>query len=178
MTSRCDLCVPAGFFVRHQAPKKPPVFIWWGVITSSHGINQDRPSFLSPSSRQPCLFPRPSHVWPRGITEGTEQLFGLYGDFTLSGNFEKGSPWRYESEVLMVAAQAGRPFPPSGQSIDLAAVGSYNSLGYPLNEHHSLFIGYAFQHVLPPLSGQPGNRRNSLTRLISIGLWWRARNIS
>ena len=50
------------------------------------------------------IWPLKGH--PRGIPEGTEQLFGLYGDFTLSGNFEKGSPWRYESEVLMVAAQA------------------------------------------------------------------------
>ena len=105
------------------------------------------------------IWPLKGH--PRGIPEGTEQLFGLYGDFTLSGNFEKGSPWRYESEVLMVAAQAGRPFPPSGQSIDLAAVGNYNSLGYQLNDHHSLFIGYAFQHVLPPLSGQPTNENRA-----------------
>ena len=89
--------------------------------------------------------------------EGMEQIFGLLGDVSLSGNFGEGSPFLYETDLLLAGAQGGSMLGASGQSILFAAAGSYNSLGYRLDPHHAFHLGYGFQHVLPPLAGQPTN---------------------
>lgn len=86
-----------------------------------------------------------------------EQIFGLIGDLGLSGNFAEGSPFLYETDLLVAGAQGGAMMGDAGSSILYAAVGSYTSLGYRLNPHHAFYAGYGFQHVLPPLSGGPTN---------------------
>jgi len=38
-----------------------------------------------------------------------------------------------------------------------SAVGSYSSLGYKINENHTICAGFGFQHVLEPLASVPTN---------------------
>jgi Protein of unknown function (DUF2490) len=88
---------------------------------------------------------------------GTEQIFGLLGDLSVYGNFGQGSPWLYESDLLLAGNQIGTPYPARDQFMVFSAVGSYNSLGYRINEFHSVYAGYGFQHVLEPLASVPTN---------------------
>jgi hypothetical protein len=101
------------------------------------------------------LLPLPS---PRAQSAaGTEQIFGLLGDLSLYGNFGKNSPWLYETDLLLAGNQIGTPVPARDQSMVFSAVGSYSSLGYRFDDHHSVYAGYGFQHVLEPLASVPTN---------------------
>jgi len=97
----------------------------------------------------------PSGKAPAG--QAPEQIFGILGDVGIYGNFGKASPWLYETDLLLVGNQIGTPYPAADQFMVFSAVGSYTSLGYKINEHHSLYAGYGFQHVLAPLASVPTN---------------------
>ena len=89
--------------------------------------------------------------------QAPEQIFGILGDLGIYGNFGKGSPWLYESDLLLAGNQIGTPYSAADQFMVFSAVGSYTSLGYKINENHTLYAGYGFQHVLEPLASVPTN---------------------
>ncbi|MEY2697693.1 MAG: hypothetical protein RL333_1831 [Pseudomonadota bacterium] len=92
-----------------------------------------------------------------GAGQGPEQIFGILGDLGVYGNFGKGSPWLYESDLLIAGNQIGTPYPADDQFMVFSAVGSYTSLGYKIDDHHTLYAGYGFQHVVEPLASVPTN---------------------
>jgi len=89
--------------------------------------------------------------------QGPEQIFGILGDLGVYGNFGKGSPWLYESDLLLAGNQIGNPYSAADQFVVFSAVGSYSSLGYKINENHTIYAGFGFQHVLEPLASVPTN---------------------
>ena len=84
--------------------------------------------------------------------EGTEQLFGTWGNVIVNGKFAKDSPWLYYGDLSLRATQSQRPFPPSGQDFLLAAVVTHDAIGYRFDEHSTVHIGYAFPHAVAPLA--------------------------
>lgn len=96
---------------------------------------------------------------PPGLkgSQGPEQIFGILGDLGIYGNFGKGSPWLYESDLLLAGNQIGTPYAAADQFLVFSAVGSYTSIGYKINEKHIVYAGYGFQHVLEPLASVPTN---------------------
>lgn len=89
--------------------------------------------------------------------QGPEQIFGILGDLGVYGNFGKGSAWLYESDLLLAGNQIGTPYAAADQFMVFSAVGSYTSIGYKVNDNHSVYGGYGFQHVVEPLASVPTN---------------------
>ena len=82
--------------------------------------------------------------------EGTEQLFGMWGNVMVNGKFGKDSPWLYYGDIsLRSAQQYGYPGN-NDRNMVLAAVVTHDGIGYKFNDKHSIHIGYAFQNVKDP----------------------------
>jgi hypothetical protein len=96
-----------------------------------------------------------------GNHEGTEQLFGTWGNAIVNGTFGKDSPWVYYVDLSLRTTQSARPFPPSGQDYLLAGVVTHDAIGYRFNSHNAVHVGYAFQYAVSPLARVPTNENRA-----------------
>ena len=97
-------------------------------------------------------------VWAEQVYgRSMEQIFGLLGDLSVYGNFGKGSPWLYETDLLLAGNQIGSLSTSSNQTVVFSAAGSYNAIGYQIDAHQAIYAGFGFQHVLQPLASIPTN---------------------
>jgi hypothetical protein len=69
---------------------------------------------------------------------------------------------------LLAANQIGSSYTAAEQFVVFSAVGSYNSLGYKINENQTVYAGYGFQHVLAPLASVPTNENRGWQQSINL----------
>jgi len=82
--------------------------------------------------------------------EGTEQLFGMWGNVMVNGKLSKDSPWLYYGDLSLRAAQQYGYPGNNERNMVLAAVVTHDAVGYKFNDNHSIHVGYAFQTVKDP----------------------------
>ena len=85
--------------------------------------------------------------------ESTEHLFGNWTNIAVNGHFGKDSPWLYTANLSLRATQTTRSSG-LGQGYLLSGIVNQDAFGYRFDEHHSVFLGYAFQYTTPPLARQ------------------------
>ena len=88
---------------------------------------------------------------PLPADETIEHLFGTWANFNINGRFGKESPWLYQGVLSLRTTEAARSSP-SGQDYLLSGVVNQDAIGYRFDDHHSVFVGYAFQYTTPPLA--------------------------
>lgn len=89
--------------------------------------------------------------------ESAEELFGTWANFIVNGRFGKDNPWLYFGALSLRTTVTGRSSPPTGQTYQLSGVVNHDAIGYRFDDHHSVYVGYAFQYNIPPLARQPTN---------------------
>ena len=82
--------------------------------------------------------------------EGTEQLFGLWGNVIVNGKFAKDSPWLYYADLSLRAAQQYGYPGNNERNMVLSTVVTHDAIGYKFNNNHVVHVGYAFQNVKDP----------------------------
>ena len=85
--------------------------------------------------------------------ESTEHLFGNWTNISVTGHFGKDSPWLYTANLSLRATQTTRASQ-MGQDYLLSGIVNQDAFGYRFDEHHSVYLGYAFQYTTPPLARQ------------------------
>ena len=89
---------------------------------------------------------------PLPADESTEHLFGNWTNISVSGHFGKDSPWLYTANLSLRATQTPQSSQMEGYL--LSGIVNQDAFGYRFDEHHSVFLGYAFQYTTPPLARQ------------------------
>jgi hypothetical protein len=84
-------------------------------------------------------------------SESLEQLFGAWTNLNVNGHFGKDSPWLFTGVLSLRTTEAGRSSA-AGQDFLLSGVVNQDAIGYRFDEHHSVYVGYAFQYTTPPLA--------------------------
>lgn len=85
--------------------------------------------------------------------ESTEHLFGNWTNLNVNGHFGKDSPWLYMASLSVRTTQTTRDSQMS-QDYLLSGIVNQDAFGYRFDEHHSVYVGYAFQYTTPPLARQ------------------------
>lgn len=82
--------------------------------------------------------------------EGSEQLFGIWANATVNGHFAKESKWVYFGTVSLRTTQTN-----GHDGYTVGAVINQDAIGYRIDDHHTVFLGYRFQWTHPPYSRVP-----------------------
>jgi len=83
--------------------------------------------------------------------ESVEHLFGVWNNLNVNGHFGKDSPWVYLGVLSLRTTEAARSSP-SGPDFLLSGLVNQDAIGYRFDDHHSVYVGYAFQYTTPPLA--------------------------
>lgn len=93
--------------------------------------------------------------------EGTEQLFGMWGNVFVNGKFSKDSQWLYYGDISLRSAQQFNTPTDNQRNMVLGAVVTHDAIGYKFNDNHSIHIGYAFQRAVDPFAKIPTNENRA-----------------
>lgn len=91
---------------------------------------------------------------------GSEQLFGNWESVYINGKFGKDSPWLYYGDLSGRFTQTN-PDHNGGQGYTIGGVVTHDAIGYRIDKHNAIHIGYAYQYSQTPYSKKYTNENRA-----------------